>query len=468
MKEYDFIIVYETKNRELESMCLLKTELENRGFSVKMVETWWCLHHVYEPVNAKVMITFALYDNAQLKYTLSFARGIKQIINMQWEQIYSNADEENPNSSYIIKENPKNYIHISWGQYNYKWLVKKCGISKNNVIRSGHIGADFVKPAFASYFKSRSDLLNEFHIDESKHLLLFISSFSYVGLPSKIISQDIYQNTGSSPESFQIISIQSQKEIINWVKRIMPKHKDWVFVYRPHPAEVGNNDLLALEKELSNFRVINKYSVKQWIKCSDKIYSWFSTSVADAFFCNKSVDLLRPFSIPYEMDVTIYNGASFITTAKEFEDSLALQTKSSISNDVFYEYFDYDETVYSFKLIADKCTDELTKVIASQEIYRQNSPSKKRKFYQIGVHSFLRRVNYYFVNYLPKCTDMFRKRAIIALYCKKPLRSICTKKWPDYDYEYNMFIQKMIRNNYSSVFEIQRIQKRIRKLIELL
>ena len=34
MKTYDYIIGYEHKHREVESICLLKAELESRGFSV--------------------------------------------------------------------------------------------------------------------------------------------------------------------------------------------------------------------------------------------------------------------------------------------------------------------------------------------------------------------------------------------------------------------------------------------------
>ena len=45
MRKYDFLFLYEVKNRELESLCLLKYELERRGYSVAIVQVLICIEH---------------------------------------------------------------------------------------------------------------------------------------------------------------------------------------------------------------------------------------------------------------------------------------------------------------------------------------------------------------------------------------------------------------------------------------
>ena len=36
MQEYDFLLMYEHKVRELDNLCLLKYELDKRGYKTKM------------------------------------------------------------------------------------------------------------------------------------------------------------------------------------------------------------------------------------------------------------------------------------------------------------------------------------------------------------------------------------------------------------------------------------------------
>lgn len=87
MKKYDYIIGYEHKHREVESICLLKAELESRGFSVFV----YC---IYDPglfryvrkYKAKVLIVPFGYDNSSFYKCVRQAVDFDKVINLQWEQ----------------------------------------------------------------------------------------------------------------------------------------------------------------------------------------------------------------------------------------------------------------------------------------------------------------------------------------------------------------------------------------------
>ena len=55
MRRYDFVFLYEIKNRELESIMLLKYELIKRGYSVLIIETWNALFEKQDKIHAKAV-----------------------------------------------------------------------------------------------------------------------------------------------------------------------------------------------------------------------------------------------------------------------------------------------------------------------------------------------------------------------------------------------------------------------------
>ena len=98
-KEYDFLFIYESKVRELESVCLIGQELEKRGYSVALL-CWWepLTNESFVPVKTKVLLAHAAYNDHSLMNELSYVDGMTKVINLQWEQIYSIKDLTNPNA----------------------------------------------------------------------------------------------------------------------------------------------------------------------------------------------------------------------------------------------------------------------------------------------------------------------------------------------------------------------------------
>ena len=75
MKKYtveklDFLFVYEHKVRELENLCLLKYELDKRGYKTKIIhiedaEALKAMRPIY---HAKVVVTMACYRNSSIEW----------------------------------------------------------------------------------------------------------------------------------------------------------------------------------------------------------------------------------------------------------------------------------------------------------------------------------------------------------------------------------------------------------------
>ena len=341
VKHVDFLFVYEIKTREFESICLLTQELENRGYSVGIVD-WWnpLVDDSTEKLSTKVLITAAVYKTESLQKILGYIKGKAKVVNMQWEQLYCVKDLTNPNSPWRITGEALNTIYFSWGNENRKKLLKD-GVSKDKIKLTGNVTLDFLRPEFRDYYFSKEQILEQYHLDDKKQICLFISSFSWVKMPESMVDPEL--------KEFMEISIESQKAILSWITQMLSSRDDIYFIYRPHPAEADNEDLFLIAKQYSNFKVIRDYSVKQWILVSDIIYNWYSTSMAEIYFAGKSCFILRPLKISEELELADFVGGSFITKYEEFvetfnkkENNLPVQEQLILDN----YYVDLNEATY--------------------------------------------------------------------------------------------------------------------------
>lgn len=276
IKEVDFLFVYEVKSREIENIMLIGYHLMKAGYSVAYVNTWESMNtHSCAKYNANVVITFAAYDTGTIKFVLRFCHSAKKIVNMQWEQLLNEAGKKG--NRYYFSGWAKRVVHLSWGEDNYRRLVHDSGIEDKYVKLVGHISTDFLSPQFANYYLSRNAICEEYAIDTSKKICLFVSTFSFVDIPQKIAQECKVDN------EFITFSNDSQKEILYWIDQYTSSHEDVVFIYRPHPAEKQNERLLSLAKKNPRIKVISDYSIKQWFVISDIIYNWYSTSILEMF-----------------------------------------------------------------------------------------------------------------------------------------------------------------------------------------
>lgn len=450
-EKVDFLFIYENKNRELENICLLKYELERRGYSVKLMETWYCNHHYQKPVNAEVVVVFAFYNDGQIPMIRKYVSSAEKIVNLQWEQLHTIADELAENTLYFMKGKALKAVHISWGRENYKLLTEKCGVKPENVCLAGHITMDFLRPQMKGYYKAKEELCDEYGLNAKNRIYMFVSSFSYVGMPDEELETGVYTETAFSPMERKKISIQSQFEIMDWVRETLALYPDIYFIYRPHPAEKENPRLLQLEKEYSNFRVIDDYSVKQWIVVCDKIYTWFSTSIAEIYMAKKTCSVLRPVKIPYKSDMRIYENCSYISEKKEFiDDYLNLGTEFPLNVDMLREYYEFDREQSSYMIVCDKL----------QDVHKTDSYSYK--FWDAEKKSMMQ------LRHMWRTILSFENRLKGIIYNRfsNILERSFLSKTKLKELQMAGYTEYMGQKNFSSVGEINRIQNHIQNVLE--
>lgn len=353
MKTVDFVFTFEHKARELDNICLLSYELRRRGYSTDIVNIRDVVRSNKNLYKAKVGIIPAAYDNRSLFYSFADSIKVDSVVNMQWEQVFSVHQEISLQSRRNITEIAKNVVHLSWGKRNRDRLINVCGIDPKKVKLTGHIAMDFLRPEFKPFYKSRRDLFEEFSIPVDSKVCVFLSSFTSTGALKEEIDKAA-RTLGEQIYDRRIISINTQKKVLEWIKKFLKDHPEINFVYRPHPAERDNKDLESMTRELPNFFLIRDYSVKQWIITADLLYTWCSTSIVEAFFAGKNCNILRPVHLPTELDMMIYQGGSFITNYEDFENSVLDEHREfPLSKELIYEYYVKTEDVPIYKRIAD-------------------------------------------------------------------------------------------------------------------
>ena len=407
--EYDFVFVCESKVRELESCCLIGQELENRGYTVGVLN-WWLpnIDVEYKPVKTKVLMAHAVYKDESLNRELSFIDGETKVINLQWEQIYSIKDLTNPNAPWKMEGDAKRVIHLSWGNENFNKLTTYDGISADRIRIVGQVSMDFLSPKLRNYYMSRETLLAKYNIPLDKKICLFISSFSFTNLPENVQDPELVELSN--------VSFNSQRKILEWIQHALDINNDIFFIYRPHPAEANNTQIKDIEKKYKHFRCISDLSVKQWIIASDIIYNWYSTSIADVYFANRSCHILRPIDIPHELECKIFENGKFIRTEEDFLKSMH-SPESSFPIPLENISFAYSNDQYlSYLRIADECE----KVIKEDTVYFKSNIKKKRstillsQFKRTYIGKLLLGFKHYFENIKKPSENDLRNKSYAA------------------------------------------------------
>ncbi len=359
MKKVDVLFVYETRVRELESICLLKTALELRGYSTAILNTWNAIGQKVPPYDAKVVVAPSMYNNGIYDFLKEMCGAVPKVVNLQWEQIGPVGDEEREDAWYILKDLAKQCMHICWGPATYERLQNRAGIDVEHLCLAGQPAFDFCKPEYRNYYESKEAILERFGIPADKELNLFISSFSYVDLPERLEKESLF----SEVDAFIDVSCNSFAKMLEWFDRFLSENPSQALVYRPHPSEAQNDRLMALAKKYpEQLFVIGDLSVKQWIAVSDRIYTWFSTASAEAYAFGKPIAVLRPIPIPLSLETSLLQNVEKVDSYEAFVATLKDGCCQSLSEKDFLRYYRYDETP-AYVRIAD----------AIEKVYRDDA-----------------------------------------------------------------------------------------------
>lgn len=409
----DFLIMYEIKTRELESIVLLGDELKKRGYSVeylsfehvnlkKYLQNKKYIDKYYNNVN--VVITPSLYHDKEVYNLVYYVCGkCKNIVNLRWEQSYTFKEEEDLDNYYYPHGDAKLGYHVCWGRETHTNFLKS-GVAEEKLILSGPIHMDFLRPEFKEYYYNKTKLFSKYNIPLDKKTVLYISSFAIstmtdrqIQLEEEVTGQSLYNNKVSRDR-------ESQRLTFEWIEELLKKNNCY-FIYRPHPVENSVDKLKYLEDKYENFKVIFDYSVKQWIINCDIITTWMSTSIAEAFFANKSCSIVRPLPFAREDEVTIYKDAKIITSKSEFLENIFKDEYTSVSKKVITSYYNVTDVPSYIRL-----SNKLEEIYSSEYLFNwdeQKINSFNRKKWHFILQSLLLYIYIPTINFLGKIRAKF-------------------------------------------------------------
>ena len=356
-KSVDILIRYEHKVREIESIMLIRLEMERRGYSVAFTANYDYKNKTrYIP---KVIISPAIYWEETIINDLAIYGLKKKVANLLWEQVMGIEEEESKSSPHNIYGLGQKALALCWGEKTQDRLVK-AGMPKENTKIVGQINTDLLRGRYASKLFSKEYIANKYGLNFKARWNLFISSFAYCELDiiQKGLIRDVYGD--KYMEEFTECSNESRRSILRWFEEALKKFPEDIIIYRPHPDEAKKSNLLKeLEEKYPNFVVIQNLSLKHWINASDKVYNWYSTGVVDAVVMNKPWRLLRPCVIPKQYDYRLFYSANQIKTVEEFvEDYQSSENKTIIDKKLFSDYY-YLPSRYVYLQICDIIEDML-------------------------------------------------------------------------------------------------------------
>lgn len=363
MQEYDFLLMYEHKVRELDNLCLLKYELDKRGYRTKIL-----YENDYELVQSrtavyrtKVLVIGYCYTSSSIKDYASYRIQFDKVVNLQWEQVTTNEQEKNSGSFRNLSGLAKEIVHISWGEKNRKRLTVKAGVAPENVKVTGNITMDLLRPQFRGFYLSRREICDRYALPADKKLCLFIAGFKYVEAPPEVKRETIAR-FGEGRRRYLEVAEREQLTILQWFRQILEEQTDYVIVYRPHPGDASPR-AEALAREYNNFKVISELSVKQWIAVSDLVYAWNSTAILEAFFADKNPMYLCPYPIPEDQDHPLLMEMNKIEDYGTFRSTILGECVDiGLTKEMVNPFYLVDEERASYLKIAD----------AFEEVYRDD------------------------------------------------------------------------------------------------
>lgn len=430
----DILLMYEHKARELDNVCLLAAELERRGYSVGVLNRFdYKNHNKYLLANKpKLICTVACYgDQSLFAQAQQFAGNVKKIVNFRWEQLFA-GDASTENSFHFPKGNSKNVVHLCWGK-KPKEQLERCGAK--HAVLTGPIQMDFLAGKLDVLYKPKEELCREFGI-HTKYVLLYISSFAYASYDDAMIEHD-EQVTGYQLKQCAIEERLNRDKTLDILTRLLEERDDMTVVYRPHPSERNTKEIAEAARKNDRFKVINAYSVKQWIKASDYVVTWISTSIVEAYFAGKQVTILRPDHVPEIDNPMIYEDCRSCKDYSEFINELDQHRELGfpISEEKIGQYYDEDPDNLSYIRTADL----LEEMLRSDAYDYTGKPESVARIYKTAAVSKLKAL-------------LFTNKIGKYLCCHVKPFTVMKFSMDEYEnYQHNIVSQREIRNRIEEI-----------------
>lgn len=407
MEEYDFLLMYEHKVREFDNLCLLKYELDRRGYRTKILyrNDWELLQAHRAVYETRVLVIGYCYTSSSIKDYASYRIKFDKVVNLQWEQVTTNEQENDSGSFRNLSGLAKEIVHISWGEKNRRRLTEKAGVSPENVKVTGNITMDSLRPEFKGFYLSRREICDRYGLPEHKKICLFISGFKYIEATQQEKAETIAR-FGEGRRRYLEVAEKEQLTILQWFERFLEERDDFVIIYRPHPGDASPRAEKMADR-YENFAVISELSVKQWIVICDLVCSWNSTAMFEAFFAGRIPFFLCPYPIPEDQDHPLF---TLMNKIKDYEAFRRAMTGEEVELGLTKEMIDPYYLVDDENPVYVRISDELEAVYKNpryswnrrqkRQYWGLYSPKEKAAI-QLMKHNFLYTIYIWLLGNLP-------------------------------------------------------------------
>lgn len=311
MKKIDVLIVFEHRNRELESAVRISSILKQNGFTCEIVQIGWneaIAKYKYSP---KTLVVPWCYDDRDLSGWLEYKAQNHRlnIVNLHCEQLtFSDAID------FTLPQGiAKKTYHCSWGDYFTKNLLES-GVDLKTIIQTGSPRLDFFKPFFEK--AEKSDYAGMYNLKSRSKWVLLVGNFSQIYL-SKARIEELEKRGFNNMQQSVDLATKSFCIIVEWIRKILNQNYDIEYIYRPHPSEKINESLNELENSYENFHIIKDEEIRKWYQVCDVAFVWCSTSSVEAAYSGIPVFSLRPIEFPDNKKIEL---VELLDQIKNYED----------------------------------------------------------------------------------------------------------------------------------------------------
>lgn len=332
-KRIDVLIVFEHITRELETCLSLKLELERVNLSCEIVPLHYNKYETSLRFEPRLVILPFL--NSRNDYTLARIREIygDSVIglNLHHEQLYNEGTKKFmlPKDDYS-----RDVYHLSWTE-KFALDLEESGVEsdKISILRN---------PRFDSVWLE-SSIIDSLNIVDFEEVIFFPTTFAWAFVP-----EDYFLSLGNiEKETFyrmRDVTDITAKEYFRAILYFAQKYPKKLFMVRPHPyenIEYFRQKFFEYSQVSSlpgNIRIEREGNVYDWIKISDVIIGWCTTTNIEAAMCKKCSIIYHPVKYPEDMNLSFFEDFDIITDVQYLEEIISGNKRTEISQETLNKF----------------------------------------------------------------------------------------------------------------------------------
>lgn len=289
----NIILFYEHINREYNACLQLKEELEKKGdvkvYLFEIIFEYFKAIKISKNTKIDMIIMPWIYHENDYEYVQPFIKNNRKIyiVNLHHEQIGSEVSYRIllPNGSAAKNST----IHFVWGD-NFKKKLIENGVEEDLIFTTGNIRSDNL----FNTQKNKKSLSKEYNLDIKKKWILFSENRGWVlNINNAMYNDLIYKGfTEDELEEYIEVSRESLESTIKEFEALGDEFfSKFELIYRPHPGTQA-------PKMNNKIKIIDKYSIYEWIRHIDINVVWSSTTIFESDINNVPSFVYEPLENP--------------------------------------------------------------------------------------------------------------------------------------------------------------------------